>query len=194
MNVSSKQLNDVLMAAQAASEDGLPPVHLWDPPHCGDIGMEVRRDGSWWYQGSPIGRERIVRLFSRILRRDDDGLHYLVTPVEKVVVHVEVAPFLAVRADVAGEGPDQKLVFTTNVGDVFTAGPEAPIQVDTDPETLEPKPCVRVRARLDALVTRPVFFELVEMAEERESNEGAVLGVWSDGAFFPLGPAAAHHV
>lgn len=165
----------------------LPPVHLWNPEHCGDIGMEIRSDGSWWHEGSEIKRQRLVKTFSRILRKDPDEKIYLVTPYEKVIVHVEDAPFLAVRVDRAGEqGRDQTLAFLTNLDDVALAGPDLAIRVETDPETGEPSPYVKVRGELEAKMTRPVFYELVEMAEPSEKDAN-VFGVWSQGVFFPLG-------
>jgi hypothetical protein len=168
----------------------LPPVHLWQPVQSSDIGMEIRADGSWWHDGDRINRERLVKLFSRILRRDEDGQTWLVTPYEKVIVHVEDAPFLAVRVDRVGEpGPDQTLAFLTNLGDITLAGPDAPVTVDTDGETGEPSPYVLVRGRLKAKLTRPVFYELVEMAEP-SPDDPDILGVWSQGTFFPIGPAS----
>lgn len=184
-------LEQVLKAIAPDGIDGkLPPVHLWNPENCGDIQMEIRKDGSWWHEGSRIGRERLVKLFSRILRKDLDGEVYLVTPYEKVIVHVEDAPFLAVRVDRTGEpGPNQVLVFKTNLGDVTLAGPDAPLRVETDPETLEPAPYVLVRGGLEAKLTRPVFYELANMAVAHEAAAGQ-LGVWSNGVFYELGPAA----
>lgn len=171
-------------------ERKLPPVHLWNPDHCGDIGMEIHADGSWWHEGRIIGREKLVRLFSTILRKDDDGETYLVTPYEKVVVRVEDAPFLAIRVDVTGEpGPDQVLVFTTNVGDVTLAGPDSPLRIETDPDTQEPSPYVLVRGRLEAKLTRPVFYELAGIAVDNPEDGGETLGVWSSGQFFVIGPA-----
>lgn len=182
--------------AEAVADGGAaeaPPVHAWSPARCGDIGLEIRRDGSWWYGGTRIGRERLVRLFARILRKDDDGLHYLVTPVEKVLVRVETAPFLAIRLDalsVEGEA-EPRLRFTTNLGDVVDAGPDRPIRVETDPETGEPAPFVRVRARLEALMTRPVFFDLVERAcEEALPGGGRRWIARSRGAGFVLAEEA----
>lgn len=181
------RLVDQAVGAAAVRADGgaagLPPVHLWNPVHCGDIGMEIRRDGSWWAEGSRIGRESLVKLFARILRKDDDGLHYLVTPHEKVVVRVETAPFLAVRLDALGQGEQRRLRFTTNLGDVVDAGPARPIRVETDPATAEPAPFVLVRARLEAMMTRPVFFDLVELGEA----EGGRMVVRSQGRAFSLG-------
>jgi len=168
-------------------ERKLPPVHLWNPEHCGDIGMEIRADGSWWHEGTRIGREKLVRLFSTILRKDEDGETYLVTPYEKVIVRVEDAPFLAIRVDRAGEvGPDQTLAFMTNLGDVTLAGPDAALRIEIDPETLEPSPYVLVRGQLEAKLTRPTFYELVEMAVPKPDKPG-VLGVWSQNVFFEIG-------
>ncbi|MEL6858594.1 MAG: DUF1285 domain-containing protein [Pseudomonadota bacterium] len=184
-------LEEVLKAIAPEGLDGpLPPVHLWNPQNCGDIQMEIRADGSWWHEGSKIKRERLVKLFSRILRKDPDGQIYLVTPYEKVIVHVEDAPFLAVRVDrIGAPGMDQVLVFKTNLGDIVTAGADLPIRVETDPETLEPSPYVLVRDKLEAKLTRPVFYELAGMAEAYEGCAGQ-LGVWSQKQFFELGPAA----
>ncbi|MAU66140.1 MAG: hypothetical protein CMF06_04090 [Hyphomonas sp.] len=152
--------------------------------------MEIHADGSWWHDGSRINRERLVKLFSRILRKDEDGQTWLVTPYEKVIVKVEDAPFLAVRVDRVGEpGRDQTLAFLTNLDDIPLAGPDAPIRVETDPETGEPAPYVLVRGQLEAKLTRPVFYELVDLAEP-SPDDPDILGVWSQGAFFPIGSAA----
>ena len=175
-------MQSLLDAAREAGE-GLPPVEKWHPEYCGEMDMVIKRDGSWWHEGSRITRDRLVRLFSTILRKDDDGIHYLVTPVEQIAIKVEVAPFIATRVDIVGEGEDQSLVFTTNMDDLAEAGPEHPITVHIDPDTGEPTPLVRVRGRLDALMARPVFYELAEAAVERDG----VMGVWSGGEFYPLG-------
>jgi uncharacterized protein len=167
---------------KAAEGDRLPPVELWDPPYCGDIGMAIRADGVWMYQGSPIGRKPLVRLFSRILRRDADGKHYLVTPVEKVDVAVADAPFLAVEMDVNGCGRDQLLTFRTNVDDIVMCGADNPMRFVEETGSGGLKPYVRVRSRLDALLTRALYYDLVELAVE--APEG--LGVWSGSRFFPL--------
>lgn len=192
MKSSHSTLQGVEETLKAIMPDGklsgnLPPVHLWNPQQCSDIQMEIRKDGSWWHEGRQIKRERLVKLFSRILRKDDDGEVYLVTPYEKVIVHVEEAPFLAVRLDRAGTpGPEQTLVFLTNLGDVTLAGPDAPLRVNTDPDTQAPDPYVRVRGRLDAKLTRPVFYELAEMAVEHP-DDSEQMGVWSQGVFFAIG-------
>jgi hypothetical protein len=180
-------LDAVATAAKQAPGRGLPPVHLWNPAHCGEIDIVIRRDGLWFHEGSPIGREALVRLFSTVLRKDPDGFH-LVTPVEKMKITVEDAPFIAVRVDQIGEA----LRFTTNVGDEVEAGPDNPIRVEMNPRTGEPRPYLHVRRGLDARIRRPVFYELVEMAEERHTPEGPRLGVASNGAWFPVGPARAH--
>ncbi|MEM1106047.1 MAG: DUF1285 domain-containing protein [Pseudomonadota bacterium] len=168
----------------------LPPVHLWNPDNCGDIGMEIRADGSWWHEGRRITREKLVRLFSTILRKDEDGSTWLVTPYEKVVVHVEDAPFLAVRLDVVRRGEDdQALVFTTNLNDGTVAGPEHALRVETDPQTQEPNPYVHVRGRLEAKLTRAAFYDLA--AHGVPNPDGSdTMGVWSRGVFFPIGPMA----
>jgi hypothetical protein len=183
-------LEGVIAAAKAqAPGRGLPPVHLWNPAHCGEIDIVIRKDGLWFHEGSPIGREALVRLFSTVLRKDPDGFH-LVTPVEKMKITVEDAPFIATRVDREG----QALKFLTNVGDEVEAGPENEIRIEMDAATGEPRPYLHVRRGLDALIARPVFYELVEMAQERETPEGPRLGVESNGAWFPVGPAGAHRL
>jgi len=187
-------LERVTAAAKQAPGRGLPPVHLWNPAHCGEIDIVIKKNGLWFHEGSPIGREALVRLFSSVLRKDPDGT-YLVTPVEKMKITVEDAPFVAVRVDRAeSESGAAALRFLTNVGDVVEAGPENAIRVETDPGSGEPHPYLHVRRGLEALIARPVFYELVEMAEERETPEGPRLGVTSNGAWFPVGPARAHQV
>ena len=181
-------LERVTAAAKQAPGRGLPPVHLWNPAHCGEIDIVIKRNGLWFHEGTPIGREALVRLFSTVLRKDPDGI-YLVTPVEKMKITVEDAPFVAVRVDQEGDA----LKFLTNVGDVVEAGPDNQIRVEMDPGG-EPHPYLHVRRGLDALIARPVFYELVELAEERETPEGPRLGVTSNGAWFPVGPARAHEV
>ena len=168
-----------------AGERGLPPVHLWEPDYCGDIGMKIARDGQWYYDNSPIGRKKLVRLFSTILRHDEDGEHYLVTPVEKIRVEVEDAPFIATLMTVSGEGRAQVLRFETNVGDFTEAGPDHAMRFEIDEKTGEPSPYVHVRARLEGLIARPVFYDLVELAEVHDGQ----FGVWSHGIFFAISSA-----
>lgn len=192
-NTGVFSLNDLVAAAKAnADGKGAPPVEDWNPDFCGEMDLVIRADGSWWHEGTRISRDALVMLYSTILRKDADGRHYLVTPVEKIGIQVEKAAFQAARVDIEGEGRGQSVFFTTNVGEVIEAGPDRPIRVETDPETLEPSPFVLVRGRLEAFMRRPVFYELVEAATEIETPEGKQLGVYSAGMFFPLGPAGAH--
>ena len=171
-------------AAQKASKGGLPPVHLWNPDFCGDLDMRIARDGTWFYLGTPIGRPELVRLFSTILRKDGDD-YFLVTPVEKVGITVDDAPFVAVDFEVAGSGKGQTLTFETNVGDFVPAGPDHPIRVERDTETGEPSPYVLVRANLEALIDRKSFYRLVDIG----AHHDGWFGIWSDGEFFPIIPS-----
>ncbi len=174
------------LAAQL-SQGSLPPVHMWNPEFCGDIDMRIARDGTWFYMGTPIGRKPLVRLFSTVLRLDDDGKFYLVTPVEKIGITVDDAPFVAVEMTVHGDGEGRALVFRTNVEDEVIADAEHPIRVEIDPETLEPSPYVLVRDNLWALIARSVFYDLVALAEDGEIDGKPRFGVWSAGEFFPIG-------
>ncbi len=174
----------VMAGAKAAGKGAGPaPVHLWNPAFCGDLDMEIRRDGTWFYLGTPIGRAPLVKLFANILKLED-GKYFLVTPVEKVGIRVQDAPFVAVDFDVAGEGNAQEITFTTNVGDRTTAGPQAPIRVANGPEG--PVPYVMVRRGLEARIDRKSFYRLADLGEV----EGAWFGVRSQGVFFPLVAAA----
>lgn len=156
---------------------------------CGDFDMRIARDGTWYYQGTPIGRHALVKLFSTVLRRDEEGVYWLQTPVEKGRIEVEDAPFVAVEMMVSGAGHAQVLSFRTNVDDIVVAGPANPLRVEHDPRTGEPSPYVRVRDGLDALIARAVYYDLVNLAEAREVGDRMVLGVWSGGDFFELGAA-----
>lgn len=170
--------------ARAAGAGGMPPVHRWNPPDCGDLDIRIARDGTWFYLGTPIGRPGLVRLFSTILRKDGDR-YVLVTPVEKVGIVVEDAPFVAIDFEAAGDGEAQVLTFETNVGDTVSAGPEHPIRIERDSETGEPSPYVHVRADLEALIDRKSFYRLVEIGAHHEGW----FGLWSGGRFFPVIPA-----
>ena len=177
-------------AASRAGARGPAPVHLWNPPFCGDLDMRIARDGTWFYLGTPIGRFELVRLFSSILRKDGDD-YVLVTPVEKVGITVEDAPFVATDFEVSGEGEAQVLRFQTHVGDEAVAGPDHPIRVAIDPDSGEPSPYVLVRANLEALIDRKSFYRLVELGAEREIDGEGWFGVWSSGEFFPIAPTDA---
>lgn len=166
--------------AQLAAQRRLPPVEKWNPALCGHSQMRIARDGTWFHEGSPIGRPAMVRLFSTILRREPDGRFVLVTPVEKLDIDVEDAPFVAVEVKSEGEGLDRALAFRLNTGDLVVAGPERPLR-------LGERPYLLVRAGLEALIARPVYYELAEAAL---AEGGVPPGLSSGGAFFPLGPAA----
>lgn len=171
--------------ARLAEENRLPPVESWNPSHCGHSDMRIARDGTWFHQGSPIGRAPMVRLFSTILRREPDGRFVLVTPVEKLDIDVEDAPFVAVEMKREGEGDTMKLAFRLNTGDLVTAGPEHVLRFEEREDG--PRPYLHVRGGLEALVARSVYYELAEIAL---ANGSAPPGVWSNTAFFPLEPAA----
>ncbi|GAD55038.1 DUF1285 domain-containing protein [Limimaricola cinnabarinus] len=172
-------------AASRAGARGPAPVHLWDPPFCGDLDMRIARDGTWFHEGTPIGRERMVKLFASILKREGDR-HYLVTPVEKVGITVDDAPFVAVDVARDGEG----LRFTTNLDETAMAGPEHPIRVIRDPETGEPSPYIEIRSGLEALIDRKSFYRLVELGETAPHEDEDWFGVRSNDVFFPIIPAA----
>jgi uncharacterized protein len=173
-----------LLKGQAGK--GPAPVESWNPPYCGDIGMRIAAEGTWFYQGSPIGRMQLVKLFASVLRRDSDGRHYLVTPAEKVDVAVDDAPFLAVEMEVRGTGPTQSLVFRTNTDDIVTCSATHPMWFVADPRSGGLKPYIRVRGRLSALVTRALYYDLVELAVAAPGDGAGELGLWSGGRFFPL--------
>lgn len=177
------QLGSLEALLKAAGAGKKPPVERWNPPYCGDIGLRIARDGTWIYQGSPIGRMPMVKLFASVLRRDADGRHYLVTPAEKVDVVVEDAPFLAVEMEVKGQGRDQALLFRTNVDDVVACGPEHPLRFAVEPRSGGLKPYLLVRGRLEALVTRAVYYDLIDLVGTPDGT-GSGSGVWSAGVFF----------
>ena len=182
---------------QIGKQRGPAPVHDWDPPYCGEMDMRIAADGRWYHEGSPIGRIAMVRLFSSILRLDDDGHYYLVTPVEKVRIKVDDCPFVAQLLDVSEEGGEQQLVFTLNTGDTVTAGPDNRIEVSTDDDG-QPHPVIEVRHGLKALISRSVFYQMVPLADTadvlcgsatslKNKQEKQDLGVVSNGVFFALG-------
>ncbi|MBM1555182.1 DUF1285 domain-containing protein [Sulfitobacter mediterraneus] len=174
----------ILASAKAAKTRGLPPLEKWNPPFCGDLDMHIRRDGTWFYQGTPIGRPELVKLFSTILWREEDR-YYLVTPVEKVGITVEDAPFVAVDFEAEGSGTDQQLRFVTNLQDEALAGPDHPIRVVRDAETGEPSPYVLIRRNLEALIDRKSFYRLVDIG----AHHDGWFGLWSGGEFFGIIPS-----
>ena len=174
--VSPGQLATLLKAKS------LPPVHSWNPAHCGDSEMRIATDGTWFHQGTPIGRKELVALFSTILRREPDGGYVLVTPHEKLDIAVDDAPFVAVELWSEGEGPVRRLVFRLNTDELVEAGPEHPLRVEAA-EDGTPRPYLLVRAGLEALINRPVFYELAALAL---AEGGDVPGLWSSGRYFAL--------
>jgi len=181
-------LDAITAAARREGTRGLPPVHLWNPPFCGDLDMRIAGDGTWFYLGTPIGRLPLVKLFASVLKREGDS-YFLVTPVEKCGIVVDDAPFLAVEMQ-AEQGPQgQVLHFRTNVDDWVTCGPEHGLRFVTDPATQGLKPYLHVRRDLWAKVARAVFYDLVELGEERMIDGTRMFGVTSMGTFFAMAPA-----
>jgi uncharacterized protein len=186
MALSSDVSNPLKGLSDVVKAKGLPPVHLWNPPFCGDIDMRIAADGLWYYMNSPIGRMPLVKLFSSILRYDDDGKYYLITPVEKCGINVDDAPFVAIRMRVEGLGKHQVISFETNVDDEVQVGPDHPLRVAAEAGTGGLKPYIMVRANLEALVVRALFYDLVALGV----TEGEWFGVWSSGVFYPMQRAA----
>jgi hypothetical protein len=176
--------------ATSLGKERAPPVHLWDPPFCGDIDMRIAADGTWYYLGTPIGRPAMVRLFASVLKREGDR-YFLVTPVEKVGIKVDDAPFLAVTLEAKKETPGRTLVFRTNVDDVVACGPDHPLRFEPEAGTGGIKPYVHVRRQLWALVTRSLFLDLVALGEVRERDGQRLFGIASGSEFFPMAPAEA---
>jgi len=172
--IAQRSLEDV---ARAIGERRLPPVEGWDPDHCGDSEMRISRDGSWTHQGAPIFRQALIRQFSRILRREADGSFVLVTPAEKLSIEVELAPFVATAMISEGQGRERQLAFAINSGDAVLLGPGHALRIEYG------MPLVHVRSGLDAMLARPVYYELAEIALADSPEEP---GVWSGGLFFPL--------
>jgi uncharacterized protein len=184
MTTIARDASNPLQGLKEATAGGKthPPVHLWNPPFCGDIDMRIAQDGTWFYMNSPIGRKPLFKLFASVLRHDEDGKFYLVTPVEKCGIKVDDAPFVAIRMTVHGKGRNQAIQFETNVDDEVTVGPANPLRFETEMGTDGLKPYVLMRARLEALVSRALFYDLVALG----CVEGEWFGVWSSGEFFPM--------
>jgi len=177
--------NLVASVSAATKGKGLPPIHLWNPPFCGDLDIRIARDGTWFYMGTPIGRPALVKLFSSILKRED-AKYFLVSPVEKIGITVDDAPFVAVDFDQIGGN----LHFTTQVGDQMVAGPDHPIRVERDIQTGEPSPYVLVRNNLEALIDRKSFYRLVEIGGHEVWQGESWFGLRSQSTFFPIIPSA----
>lgn len=177
-----------LMSRANASDWSPPPVDKWNPPFCGDLDIRIARDGTWSYQGSPINREALVKLFASVLRKDDDGKHYLVTPVEKVGITVDDAPLLAVEMAVSGTGENQVLTVRTNLGDLVAMGEDHPLRFEKEQGSDGLKPYVQIRGKLEARFTRALTYQLADMLDEHEGTNGPELGVWSGGRYFSIDP------
>ncbi|MCB1383837.1 MAG: DUF1285 domain-containing protein [Notoacmeibacter sp.] len=177
---------EALIARAAKGGRGPAPVDRWEPAYCGELDMEIRRDGTWFYMGTPIGREALVRLFATVLRKDADGFTYLVTPVEKVRIRVEDAPFVAVEVVASDASGQQALTFRTNVGDVVEAGPDHPLRFEDEDGTGGMKPYLHVRGRLEALVNRAMMYELVKLGEEADVDGVSMFVLRSHGMVFPV--------
>jgi len=183
------RLAELIRRHRTGDEPTVAPKWDFDPKTCGEYAIRIGRDGVWYYQDSPIRRKALCKLFSSVLRRDDAGNFYLVTPVEQGRIVVEDAPFTAVELISEGSGADRTIAFRTNLDHMVTVDGAHPIRVVENAATGEPAPYVLVRDGLEALILRPQFYELVEMAEERDMDGAPVLGVWSAGTFFALGAA-----
>ncbi|RED12263.1 hypothetical protein POI8812_03370 [Pontivivens insulae] len=189
MTAQAPTADGIASAVKRAAPRGLPPVEKWNPPFCGDLDMRIARDGTWFYLGTPIGRRPLVKLFSSILKREGDQ-YFLVTPVEKVGIVVDDAPFVAIDFSVDEAADQQVLTFTTHVDDEVIASAKHPIRVVRDPETGEPSPYILVRRNLEALIDRKSFYRLVELGETHDVEGTDWFGIWSSGEFFPFVPAA----
>jgi uncharacterized protein len=186
--VQAQGLEGIAGEARRAGKKGLPPVHLWNPPYCGDIDMRIASDGTWFYQKTPIGRAALVKLFASVLKREGDK-YFLVTPVEKCGIAVDDAPFLAVELQVEAAAAGRRLNFRTNVDDWVACRREHALRFEPEPETGGLKPYLHVRRDLWAKVTRALFYDLVELGEEREIAGERMFGVASEGEFFVMAPA-----
>jgi hypothetical protein len=181
-------LEAITGALARSGAKGPPPVELWNPPFCGDLDMRISTDGTWFYLKTPIGRPALVKLFASVLKREGDS-YFLVTPVEKCGITVDDAPFLAVELKVENGADGRTLHFRTNVDDWVTCGPQHALRFEPETGTGGLKPYLHVRRDLWAKVTRALFFDLVEIGEERDVEGKAMFGVSSMGMFFPMAPA-----
>lgn len=172
--------SSIFEAVSNLDEDSFPPVHLWNPPLCDNVDIRINRDAQWFFMNSPIGRERMVKLFSRVLRLDEDGIYYLVTPVEKIKLEVEDKPFLIIDFSIEGSGRHQKIYLTTNTYEEFLVGKDHPIRIEVNKQTQEPAPYALVRSNLEGLLSRNTFYKLIDITTEHDSD----IGLWSDGEFF----------
>jgi hypothetical protein len=181
-------LEGIAQVARSEGRKGPPPVHLWNPPFCGDLDMRIATDGTWFYMGTPIGRPALVRLFASVLKREGEK-YFLVTPVEKVGIVVEDVPFLAVEMQREAPGSAQRLSFRTNVDDWVACDAAHGLRFEPEPGTGGLKPYLHVRRDLWAKLTRPLFYDLVAIGEQCDLNGQPMFGVASAGEFFAMAPA-----
>lgn len=178
---------DILRQISQYQDEELPPVHLWNPPLCKNVEMRIDREGRWFFMNSPIGRKRMVKLFSKVLRLDDDGEYYLVTPVEKIRIEVEERPFLIIDYQIIEDNEDQIIVFETNTGEKFILDDDHPIVFKTNSETGEPKPYVRVRSNLEGIISRNIFYKLIDLSTKKEIEGNQIFVINSNNQEFTIG-------
>ena len=181
----------ILKQISQFKDQEFPPVHLWNPPLCENVEMRIDREGNWFFMNSPIGRKRMVKLFSKVLRLDIDGNYYLVTPFEKIRILVDERPFSIIDFQVFKDKGIQKISFETNIGDKFILDEDHPIKVVIDKETEEPKPYVLVRANLEAILSRNVYYKLVDLSQIKRIKKTEILSVESSGITFEIGRLSA---
>ena len=180
--MNKPSISSIFSELSKLDEDTFPPVEKWEPPLCENVEMRIDRSGRWFFMNSPIGRERMVNLFSRVLRLDSDGFYYLVTPVEKIRIIVEDKPFIIIDFEILGTGKQQIINFKTNTHETFSLNLDHPLRVEVNKETLEPSPYVLVRKNLEGLISRNVYYKLIDLGEEK----GTDFGVVSQQSFFKL--------
>lgn len=195
-NKTSKSLEGLISKIDQMPDKGGAPVHLWNPEYCGELDMIIEENGNWIYNKTPIGRQKLVKLFSSVLKREGDQ-YFLVTPVEKIGIKVEDVPFIAISLEVNGTGEKQQLYFTTNVGDTVIAGKDHPLSFISQQMNETIKPYIHIRHEitqgLKARLSRPVYYELANLAVEGKWNGKDCYGVWSNGVFFPLDCIKQNH-
>ena len=192
VGIMTKNTPDLSNLSQGAEPGGPGPVGITPKDGqivCGDIDIRIDRNGTWFYHGSPIGRKELVKLFSSVLRRDEAGDHWMITPVEMCRIEVEDAPFMAVELIVSGDGRNQVIGFRTNIDKAVNVDGDHPLRIEIDPATGEPSPYVVLEGGLEAKLARPVYYELVSLGIEERVGDERIYGVWSNGYFFAIGPA-----
>ncbi len=185
MEEKNKNIKLFESSVSSFAEKGVAPVHLWNPKFCGDLDIRILRNGTWYYNGSPINRKRMVKLFSNIIKREGSK-YFLVSPVEKIGIVVEDVPFVTDSLDIKGHGNKQVLTFTTQVGDKVILSKENPIRFVFDKRTNEPSPYILVRNNLEALIDRKSYYRMIELGKVKRLKNKAWFGIWSSANFFPI--------